>query len=96
MGVIRKLPEQRNQEAPRHPEVNQQNQTAFEPDNYILASSIDGRDLLAFELSGDLPGIEGTRQAFVENLDRDELPAGEDRRQLGPDRLDFGQLGHVR
>jgi hypothetical protein len=75
--------------------VNQENETAFEPDNYILATSIDGCDSLAFELSGDLPGVEGTRQAFVEDLDRHECPAGEDRRQLGPDRLDLGQLGHV-
>ena len=95
MGIFRKPPAWRNQKAPRHPEVNQENETAFEPDNYILATSIDGRDTLALELSRHLPGIERTSQPFVEDLDRDERPAGEDRRQLGLDRLDLGQFGHV-
>ena len=96
MGIVRKVSTRCHQETPRHPEVYKQNETAFEPDNYILATSIDSRDPLALELGGDLPGVEGTSQAFVEYLDRGELPAGEDRRQLGLDRLDLGQLGHVR
>jgi hypothetical protein len=74
--------------------VNQQNETAFEPDNYILATSIDRRDVLPLELSGDLPRIEGTRQPLVEDLDRLKRSAGEDRRQLSPDGLDLGELGH--
>jgi hypothetical protein len=96
MGVFRKLPAQRDQEAPSHPEVNQENETAFEPDNYIFATSIDGCDALAFELSGDLLGVERTGEPFVQDLDRDERAAGEDRRQLRLDRLDLGQLRHFR
>jgi hypothetical protein len=96
MGIGRKLPVRRDQEAPRHPEVNQQDETTLEPDNYILATPIDGLDALAFESCGHLPRIERARESLVEDLDRSERTAGEDRRQLGSDGLDLGQLGHVR
>jgi hypothetical protein len=76
--------------------VNQQDETAVEPDNYILATSIDRRNAFALELSGDGTGIEGAREPLVEDLDRSEHFASEDRRQLDSDRLDLGQLGHAR
>ena len=41
-------------QAPRHPEVNQQNPTALEPDNQILAAPLDGGDTLTLELGRDL------------------------------------------
>jgi hypothetical protein len=96
MGICRELPVRRNEKAPRHSEVNQQDETAFEPDNYIVATSIDRCDPPALELSGYLAGVEGAREPFVEDLDRLERSVGEDRRQLGSDRLDLGQLGHAR
>jgi hypothetical protein len=95
MGIVRKLPARRDQKASRHPEVNQQDETILEPDNYILATSIDRCDALLFEPSRDLPGIEGARQPLVEDLDRHECSAGEDRRQLRFDGLYLWQLGHV-
>jgi len=76
--------------------VNQQDETTLEPDNYILATSIDRCDPLPLELRSDLTRVEGTRKPLVEDLDRTERPAGEDRRQLSSDGLDLGQLGHAR
>jgi hypothetical protein len=76
--------------------VNEQDETTLEPDNYILATAIDGSDALALELSGDLARVERSCQPLVEDVDGSELAAGEDRRQLGSDRLDLGQLGHAR
>jgi hypothetical protein len=34
-------------QAPRHPEVNQENASALEPNNYILAAPLDRFDTLA-------------------------------------------------
>jgi hypothetical protein len=95
MGILRKLPAARDQKAPRHPEVNQENETGSEPNNHILATSFDRDDSLVLELSLDNPRIEGARQAFVEDANGSERPAGEDRRQLAPDRLDLGKLRHA-
>ena len=52
-----------------HPEVNQENQTALEPNNQILTAPINGRDALARELRSHLCGIDGTRQPGIEDLD---------------------------
>jgi hypothetical protein len=76
--------------------VNQQDEIGVEPDNHILATSIDRRDALTFELGLHDSRIDWTRQPLVEDLDRCKCPAGEDRRQLGPDGLDLGQLRHAR
>ena len=56
------------QKRSRHPEVNQERPTRFEPHNQILAAAIDGRDPLAFELARDLDRIERARQARVGDL----------------------------
>jgi len=96
MGIGWQLPTVCNQKGPRHPEVNEQNEIRIEPDNHLLATSIDGPDTLAFELGLDESRIDRTREPLVEDLDRFERPAGEDRRQLSSDGLDLGEFGHAR
>ncbi len=76
--------------------MNQENETPFEPDNYILATAIDDLDSLTLEPGSNLPRIEGAREPFVRDLDRFERSAGEDRRQLSSNGLDLGQFGHAR
>ncbi len=58
MGIGWQLPAATDQEAPRHPEVNQQEKIGVEADNYILSPSIDGLDALALEPSFDHSRIE--------------------------------------
>jgi hypothetical protein len=81
-------------EAPRHPEVNQKNPTALEPNDQILASSTDGGHPLALELRRDLSGLEGPDESWVEDLYAFEPAAGEGRFQAGADDFDLGQLRH--
>src|SRR5512142_1254907 len=82
-------------QAPRHPEVNQQSASAFEPNNQILAATLDPCDPLALELGGDLQRIERPRQAAVEDLDPRESSSFEHWRELAPNGLDLGTLGHL-
>ena len=89
MRVLRK-PVSRVSQASRHSEVNQENATAFEPNNQILPASVQRRDVLALELGRDGRGVERTRQAGVEDLDSLECPADEQRLELRSDRLDLG------
>ena len=84
------------QEGPRHPEVNQENQTAFEPKNQILAATVDRSDPLARELRSHLCGIDRTRQPRVEDSNVLEATADEPRAQARTYGLDLGQLGHGR
>ena len=79
---------------PRHPEVNQEHTSGFEPNNQILAASLDGRDGLSLELRRDLAWLDGPRHARIEDLDTVEPPAGEDWLEASANRLDLGQLGH--
>ena len=51
-----------------HPEVNQENATTFEPDNQILATAIERRDPLSFELGGHFGGVDGPGEARIEGL----------------------------
>ena len=48
MGLVRG-PASRVRKCPRHTEVNQKNQTAFEPDNQILPAPVYRRHALAHE-----------------------------------------------
>ena len=50
----------RVQKRPRHPEVNQENTTALEPNNQILAAPLQGCDALAGELGRHLGRIFGS------------------------------------
>src|ERR671910_2996659 len=79
---------------PRHAEVDQEDTTRFEPDNQILAASLDGRDGLSLELRCDLAWLDGPRHARIEDLDTVEPPADEDGLEANSNRLDLGQLGH--
>ena len=81
-------------QAPRHPEVNQEIPTALEPDNQILAATLQGRDALALELGGDRVGLEGPHEPRVADLDPLEQPPFERGREPAAHRLDLGQLGH--
>ena len=82
-------------QAPRHPEVNQENPTRFEPNNQILAAALQGGDSLAFELGRDLARIVGPGQAGSEISTRSKRAPDEVRLEPGADRLDLWQLGHA-
>ena len=95
MEILRKVSAAGDQEAPRHPEVNQENEAALEPDNQILATPLDGGDPPALEAVDDVLEIHRTREPLVEDLDRSNHPAAQDRGELGSDGLDLGELGHA-
>ena len=76
--------------------MNQENATAFEPDNQILAAAIECRDPLALELGGHSHGFVGPGEAWVEDLDAFEKAAYELGLEPCPDGLDLGKLGHSR
>ena len=95
MSVILELIAVCEQEAPRHPEVNEKNETGVESNNQILAASLDRVDPLALELSLDQARVDRACQTLVEDPNGAEGPAGEDRRQLSPHRLDLGQFRHA-
>src|SRR3954471_15079727 len=82
------------QEASRHPEVDQENATALEPNNEILASPLDSRGALAFELGCHLGRLVRTDQSRI--VDRHALQASADKRglELPADALDLRQLRH--
>jgi hypothetical protein len=75
---------------PRHPEVNQQNLTALESDNYILAPPSHRGDAQALQASRDKDRVLRPRQPRVEDLDALEPPPLEHRRDPAPDGLDLG------
>src|SRR6266571_1160613 len=81
--------------APRHPEVNQENPTALESNNQILATAFQRVDALAYELGSHLGGLFRPRQPRIEDLDVLEPAADEHRLELASNRLDLGQLGHA-
>jgi hypothetical protein len=73
----------------RHPEVNQENTTAFEPKNQILAAAVDRCDPLSLELGGHSGGVERPGEARVVDLDAGKTAAHELRLQPSPDGLDL-------
>jgi len=81
-------------EAPRHPEVDQENATALEPDNQILAAAGDRCDALACELRRHLGRLVGPDEPRIGNLDVLERPPDEGGLELATDALDLGQLRH--
>ena len=97
MGVLgQRRPVGRGEKRPRHPEVNQERTTGLEPNNQILAATFDQRDALAVQLMCDLEWIERACQPGIGNANVLEDTAFEHRREPPADRLDLGQLGHVR
>ena len=78
------------QEVSRHPEVNQENATGFEPNNQILAAAIERCDPFSLEFGGHSGGVERPSEARVVDLDALEAAADELRLEPCPDRLDLG------
>ena len=81
-------------QASRHPEVNEQSPVRFEPNNQILAATLDRRDPLALELGRHLGRLVGTHESRIVDLDPLEAAPLEHGREARPDGLDLGQLGH--
>lgn len=75
---------------PRHPEVNQENPTAFEPKNQILAAPVELRDSLALQLGCHRDRIEGTHETWVVDHDALEPSPDERRLELATNGLDLG------
>src|SRR5437762_7817144 len=82
-------------EAPSHPEVDQENATALEPNNQILSATLEGFDAFAFQLGRHLGRVVGSRQPRIEDLDALETAADEHRHQSTANRLDFRQFWHA-
>src|SRR6266516_5752282 len=82
-------------EAPRHPEVNQENATALEPDNQIFATALECLDTLALELGRHLGGFVRARQPRIEDLDVLERAAHEHGLEPASNGFDLWQLGHA-
>jgi len=76
--------------------VNQENATAFEPDNQILAAAIERGDPLPLELGGQSDRIVGPGEAWVDDLDMLETAPDEPGLEPCPDGLDLGKLRHGR
>ena len=95
MGIVGQRSRSTVPEASRHPEVDQEHPTRFEPNDQILAATLDRLDALADELGGDDLGREGrtSRGSLIVALD--DLRALEHGRDAGADGLDLGQLGHA-
>ena len=82
------------QQLSSHSEVNQENATAFEPNNQILAAAIHGSDPLPLELGGHSGGVFGPGEAWVGDLDVLEAATDELGLEPRPDGLDLGKLRH--
>jgi hypothetical protein len=78
------------QQLSSHPEVNQENTTAFEPNNQILAAAIKRHDALSLELGGHSGGVVRPGETRVEDLDLLETAADEPRLEPCADGLDLG------
>jgi SAM-dependent methyltransferase len=88
--------QRREAEAPGHPQVDEECEPALEAQKQVLASTLDGDHDVALELLRDLEEIGRPRQAWVEDLHPRERSPLEARRELRPDRLYLGELGHSR
>src|SRR5437763_12938445 len=83
------------QKVSRHPEVDQENSTALESNNEILAAPLDGRHALPFELGRHLGRVVRTDEAGVVDGDALEASTYESRLELPADALDLRQLRHA-
>jgi hypothetical protein len=70
--------------------VNQERASRFEPNNQILAATIDQRDALAVELVCHREWVERSREPRIGDPDLLEDPALEHRRQSSANGLDLG------
>jgi hypothetical protein len=74
--------------------VNQESPTGLEPNNQILAATLEGFDAFTFELGGDRGRLERPDEARIIDLDALEPTADQVRLERETNRLDLGQLGH--
>jgi len=92
--IVRKRAARQVQKAPGHPEVDQENAAALEPDDQILPTPLDCRDAFPPEFGRDLRGVVRPYEPTVVDRDRLEAPADEGGLQLPADALDLRQLRH--
>src|SRR4029079_6044414 len=95
MRIVRERPTRSAQEAPRHPEVDQENTTALEPKNQILAAALYGHDVFPFELGRHLGGLVRAHEARVVDAHPLEAPADERGLELPANALYLRQLRHI-
>jgi hypothetical protein len=70
--------------------VNEKSPTGLEPNNQILAATLEGFDPFAFEFGGDRNRLERTDKARIIDLDSLEPTADEVRLERETNRLDLG------
>ena len=75
--------------------MNQERTSRFEPDNKILATTINGGYPFTLELPRNLDRVERACEARIGDLDVGEHASFEHRREPAADGLDLGQLGHA-
>ena len=81
-------------QASRHPEVDQENTTRFEPNNQILAATVDRLDAFVDQFGGDELRRERSNESGIadsRSRDSSALEHGRDPRTNG---LYLGQFGH--
>ena len=77
-------------QAPRHPEVYEQSATGIEPDNQILAATVDRCDPFALELRRHLGGLVRADEPRIVDLHALESASLENRCKTHANRLDLG------
>jgi hypothetical protein len=70
--------------------VNQENPTALEPKNQILAASVELRDALALQLSRHRDPVKGTYEPGIVDLHALEQSPDQYGLELSTDGLDLG------
>ena len=95
MRVVLQAPAPPVAQAPRHPEVNEESATRFEPNNQILAAPLDSDDVLAGQLRRHLGGLVRADEPRVVDVDVLERSSCEDGLEPPAYGLDLGQLGHA-
>src|ERR1700730_9033549 len=93
MGVVLQGAFRRVAEASGHPEVDQQGTPTHEPDDQILATTLQGRDTLALEFGGTLQRLARPYEPRVVDPHLLERATDEPGLEPGADGLDLGQLG---
>ena len=95
MRIVRERSASGVAQASRHPEVNQESSTGFEPNNQILAATLECGNAFPFELGCDGRRLERTDEPRIANVDLLQPPADEVRLECETNRLHLWQLGHL-
>ena len=72
--------------------MHEQDATAFEPYDDVLATALDARDTVARQHRGHDRRVVRPRQPWIIDLDAREPPAFQSRRETSALGLDLGQL----